>query len=112
MVMIEAMALGCPVISFARGAAPEIVVHGRTGFLVEQLDEMVRSIPRIDEIDREAVRLHVVRHFSATAMAENYLHVYEQVRAGTTRPSGMQKLPVLDLAERSHPQEIAFTGSS
>ena len=41
--MIEAMALGCPVISFACGAAPEIVVHGSTGFLVH---EMVQAIPK------------------------------------------------------------------
>jgi glycosyltransferase involved in cell wall biosynthesis len=79
MVMIEAMALGCPVISFARGAAPEIVQHGRTGFLVQGFDEMVRFIPRIDEIDRETARLHVERHFSARAMAEKYAHVYENV---------------------------------
>src|SRR5947209_16391323 len=59
MVMIEAMALGCPVIAFARGAAPEIVVHGKTGFLVHDVDEMVRFIPRIDEIDRAVTRLHV-----------------------------------------------------
>jgi glycosyltransferase involved in cell wall biosynthesis len=82
MVMIEAMALGCPVISFARGAAPELVVHGSTGFLVEHLDEMVEYIPKIDQIDRQTARMHVERSFSATAMAENYLHIYEQVRAG------------------------------
>src|SRR2546421_3756295 len=81
MVMIEAMALGCPVISFARGAAPEIVVDGRTGFLVQHLDEMVQSIPRINEIDRETTRLHVERNFSAHVMAENYTHVYQKVIA-------------------------------
>ncbi len=80
--MIEAMALGCPVISFARGgAAPEIVMHGSTGFLVQNLDEMVQYIPKIDKIDRETARLHVERHFSAQVMAENYLHIYEQVKA-------------------------------
>ncbi|HET8842445.1 MAG TPA: glycosyltransferase family 4 protein, partial [Ktedonobacteraceae bacterium] len=42
MVMIEAMAMGCPVISFARGAAPEIVVDGETGFLVNNVEEMVQ----------------------------------------------------------------------
>ena len=42
---MEAMALGCPVISFARGVAPEIVVHGQTGFLVQHIDEMVQAIP-------------------------------------------------------------------
>ena len=68
MVMIEAMALGCPVISFARGAAPEIVVHRKTGFLVHDVAEMVRFIPRIDEIDRNVTRMHVERNFSARAM--------------------------------------------
>src|SRR5260221_9309070 len=81
MVMIEAMALGCPVISFARGAAPEIVVHGTTGFLVRHVDEMVQSIPKIDEIDRETTRLHVERNFSACVMAEKYTQVYEKVIA-------------------------------
>ena len=64
MVMIEAMAVGCPVISFARGAAPEIVAHGETGFLVQNVDEMAQSIARIDEIDRETTRLHAQRNFS------------------------------------------------
>jgi glycosyltransferase involved in cell wall biosynthesis len=81
MVMIEAMALGCPVISFARGAAPEIVVHGETGFLVRNVDEMVQAIPQIEEIDREATRLHVERNFSASVMAEKYLQVYQKVIA-------------------------------
>ena len=81
MVMIEAMALGCPVISFARGAAPEIVVHGETGFLVRNVDEMVQAIPQIEEIDREVTRLHVERNFSAGVMAEKYLQVYQKVIA-------------------------------
>jgi len=78
MVMIEAMALGCPVISFARGAAPELIVHGKTGFLVQDVDEMARFIPRIDEIEREVTRQHVEEHFSVRVMAENYTRIYEQ----------------------------------
>ncbi len=80
MVMIEAMALGCPVISFTRGAAPEIVENGKTGFLVQDLNEMVQCLSKIDEIDREETRLHVERNFSARAMAENYLRVYKDLR--------------------------------
>lgn len=79
MVMIEAMALGCPVISFARGAAPEIVVDGETGFLVQNVHEMVQSIPKIDEIDRDTTRSHVERNFSARVMAEKYTEMYEKV---------------------------------
>jgi len=79
MVMIEAMALGCPVISFARGAAPEIIVHRKTGFLVHNVDEMVRFIPRIAEIDREVTRMYVERNFSVRVMAEKYMKIYNQV---------------------------------
>jgi glycosyltransferase involved in cell wall biosynthesis len=95
-VMIEAMAMGCPVISFARGAAPEIVVHGSTGFLVQHLDEMVQCIPKIDEIDRETARLHVEHHFSSQVMAENYKHIYEKVIARSKKTSGQQKNHFLD----------------
>src|SRR5438874_1776113 len=79
MVMIEAMALGCPVISFARGAAPEIVVHRKTGFLVHGVEEMVRFIPRIDEIDRTVTRMHVEHNFSARVMAQKYVKIYKNV---------------------------------
>jgi glycosyltransferase involved in cell wall biosynthesis len=79
MVMIESMALGCPVISFARGAAPEIIVSGKTGFLVQDLDEMVACIPRIDEIDRDMTRRYVEEHFSAQVMAGQYIEIYEKL---------------------------------
>ncbi len=86
MVMIEAMALGCPVISFARGAAPEIIVHRKTGFLVHDVDEMVRFIPRVDEIDHSVTRMHVEHNFSARVMAEKYVKVYKNVIAATKSP--------------------------
>jgi len=79
MVTIEAMAVGCPVISFKRGAAPELIVDGKTGFLVDDVDAMVRAIASIDTIDRNATRQHIEEHFSARVMAENYTKVYLQI---------------------------------
>src|SRR5262249_5872905 len=79
LVMIEAMALGCPVISFARGAAPEIVVDGETDFLVRDVDEMVRCIPRIDQISHDVTRMHVERNFTLHIMVERYMQVYRKV---------------------------------
>jgi glycosyltransferase involved in cell wall biosynthesis len=79
MVMIEAMALGCPVIAFARGAATELIVHGKTGFLVHDVEDMVRYIPCITEIERDVTRSHVERHFSARSMAQNYVQVYSKL---------------------------------
>ncbi len=79
MVMVEAMAVGCPVISFARGAAPEIVVQEKTGFLVHSIDEMVESIPLLKQLDRKSIRSHVESTFSAHTMANNYEKVYQRL---------------------------------
>lgn len=79
MVMIEAMALGCPVISFARGAADELIVHNKTGFLVSNVDEMVQYIPRMAHLDRAKVREHVEQNFSVHAMVEKYSRIYKKV---------------------------------
>lgn len=95
MVMIEAMALGCPVISFARGAAPEIVVHRKTGYLVHDVAEMVRFIQRIDEIDREKTRKYAEQHFSARVMAEKYIKIYKRVIA---KAKGETKRPFPEIA--------------
>ena len=83
MVMIEAMAVGCPVIVFNRGAASEIVVHRKSGFLVQGVNEMAQCIARIDELDRRAVRAHVERNFTAQAMAQKYTAVYKRVIASS-----------------------------
>lgn len=79
MVMIEAMAAGCPVIAFRRGAAKEIIASGKVGFLVNDVAEMVKAIKSIDFIDRNNVRCYIETHFSAQVMVENYTGVYKQV---------------------------------
>ncbi len=79
MVMIEAMAVGCPVISFNRGAASELIVDGKTGFLVDDVEGMVRAIASIDTIDRNVTRQHIEEHFSARVMTESYMKVYQRV---------------------------------
>lgn len=81
MVMIEAMALGCPVISFRRGAASEIILDKKTGFLVRDVDEMVECMAQIDEIDRGMLHEYVEQNFSAQAMAKQYVNVYKEVIA-------------------------------
>jgi glycosyltransferase involved in cell wall biosynthesis len=79
LVMPEAMACGTPVIAFARGAAPEIVVDGETGFLVDTVDEMVEAVRHVGEIDPKRCRQHVERHFDVPVMADAYLQVYEKM---------------------------------
>lgn len=82
LVMTEAMASGTPVISFPYGAAPEVIAHEKTGFLVSSIDEMCDAVERAGTIDAAACRAHVEAHFSDDAMVEGYLTAYEKVLAG------------------------------
>jgi glycosyltransferase involved in cell wall biosynthesis len=84
---IEALACGTPVIAMRRGALPEIVEHGVTGFLAEDEAEFAAYLPRAGELDPAACRRVAERRFSAAAMAEAYLRLYEEVlaRAGSRR---------------------------
>lgn len=79
LVMAEANACGTPVITFPRGAAPEIIADGETGFLPHDIEGMVAAVERLGEIDPRACRARAERLFSADAMVEGYLEVYERV---------------------------------
>jgi glycosyltransferase involved in cell wall biosynthesis len=74
--LIESQACGVPVIAFNQGAIPEIVRHGVTGFVVNNVEEMVSAIKRIDTIDRAACRAHALTNFSAKRMAAGYEDIY------------------------------------
>jgi glycosyltransferase involved in cell wall biosynthesis len=80
------MALGCPVISFARGVAPELIIHGTTGFLVETVEEMASVVPEITALNRYEAHQHVARHFSAEVMAKKYLDIYSKLLVTYTPP--------------------------
>jgi len=79
MVTVDAVPVGCPVSSFKLRAAPVLIVDGKTGFMVDDVDAMVHAIASVDTIDRNATRQHVEEHFSARVMAENYTKVYLQI---------------------------------
>lgn len=72
MVLVEAMACGTPVLATNRGAVPEVVRDGVTGFVRQTPAELAPLIDRIGEIDRTACRRHVEEHFSSAAMVRSY----------------------------------------
>lgn len=82
LVMVEAMACGCPVVAFKKGSVPEIVVHGKTGFVVENERQMARAVKRIDSIDRKACREHVSENFNVKQMVDSYEELYRKIIRG------------------------------
>jgi glycosyltransferase involved in cell wall biosynthesis len=73
---IEAMACGTPVIALARGALPEIVEDGATGFVVATMEEMVLAVTRTEGLGRSTCRWRAEQYFNSRLMAERYLDVY------------------------------------
>jgi glycosyltransferase involved in cell wall biosynthesis len=81
LVMVEALACGTPVIAFAAGAAPEIVEHGRTGFVCEDVTDAVLATRALDSLDRRACRQAVQTRFSAARMVADHIRLYRSVVA-------------------------------
>jgi glycosyltransferase involved in cell wall biosynthesis len=84
LVMTEAMACGTPVIATPRGAVPEVIAEGETGFMVSVDDyprEAAEAIRRVDEIDPKSCRRRVEKHFSKEVMVEGYERVFQRAIA-------------------------------
>jgi glycosyltransferase involved in cell wall biosynthesis len=73
------MACGTPVIAFDRGSMPELIEDGKSGFLVNNVEEAIITVTRIKEIDRATCRFYVERHFTVERMINEYIQVYEMI---------------------------------
>ena len=80
LVMIEAMAAGAPIIAWKTGSTPEVIDHGRSGFLVTSIDEAVEAVTLAGQLPRQTVRSCFEERFTARRMAEDYLRLF----AGST----------------------------
>jgi glycosyltransferase involved in cell wall biosynthesis len=83
LMMAEALAAGTPVIATPRGAAPEIVEDGVTGFLADDVDGLADAVRHADEIDPAACTARAVAMFSEDAMTDGYIDIYRRVLAAT-----------------------------
>jgi glycosyltransferase involved in cell wall biosynthesis len=72
------MACGTPVIAFNEGSVPEIIEHGKTGFVVNSIDDMIEALEHIDDIEPSECRRHVQNKFSIIKMASKYSALYQQ----------------------------------
>jgi glycosyltransferase involved in cell wall biosynthesis len=95
LVMIEAMACGTPTIAFRRGSVPEIIDDNVTGYVVEDIDQSLAALDKLQTFDRERCRQVFEERFSARRMAADYLKVYDQLieaRRGVRPPLSRQKI--------------------
>ncbi|HVI43440.1 MAG TPA: glycosyltransferase, partial [Chitinophaga sp.] len=75
----EAMLCGTPVIAFNRGAMPELIDNGKTGFLVNDVAAAIAIVEELSLIDRYACHLHARKHFSEDKMVESYIDLYKTI---------------------------------
>jgi glycosyltransferase involved in cell wall biosynthesis len=100
LVMPEAMACGTPVIALRRGSAPELIVHGKTGFVVDTVDEMAEAVSMVRSIDPHACREHVRRNFAPEIMAGAYLRMYEEILERPRVPRALRADGGLELPQK------------
>lgn len=73
------MACGTPVIACNRGSMPELIDHGKTGFLVTNAGEAAEYVADLKKIDRSTCRKTVEERFSVQRMAADYLALYKRI---------------------------------
>jgi glycosyltransferase involved in cell wall biosynthesis len=58
---------------------PELIENGKSGFLVNNVDEAIETVAHIKELDRAYCRGYVERYFTAARMINEYVQVYEMI---------------------------------
>lgn len=77
--VVESLASGTPVIAFPNGSLPEIIDNGKTGFLVNDIDQAVEAVNNIGNISRKECRRQAVERFDYMVMAKNHVKIYEDL---------------------------------
>ncbi|MFN4762370.1 glycosyltransferase family 4 protein [Gillisia sp. Q332] len=77
--VVESMLCGTPVIAFNKGSMPELILDGKTGFLVNSISEAVEMLTKIKLIDRKFCRDYASEKFSREKMIKGYLEVYRKI---------------------------------
>lgn len=80
--VVEALASGTPVVAYRRGSMPELVDNGRSGYLVNDMDEAVAAVDLVAALDRRAIRAAAVERFGRRRMVLEYMEVYQRLVDG------------------------------
>ena len=86
LVLIEAMACGTPVLAYRQGSIPEVIDHGVTGYICDNMAEMTQAVAGLPLIDRSRCREVFEKRFTVERMVKDYLAIYERMVAASHRP--------------------------
>jgi glycosyltransferase involved in cell wall biosynthesis len=76
LVMIESMACGTPVVAYDGGSVSEVMEHGVTGFIVNEIEQAVEAVGRVRDLSRAGCREFFEKRFTSSRMASDYVDVY------------------------------------
>jgi len=111
LVTIEAMACGTPVVAFNRGAVPEIVEHGVTGFVVEDETSAAAALARIPLLSRATVRSRFEQRFTSRRMAHDYVALYgELIAANEPRQRAVAQARAVWASSGHRPRQVGSSG--
>jgi glycosyltransferase involved in cell wall biosynthesis len=102
LVMVEALACGTPVLTHPVGAAPEIVEHGRTGFLFESDDDLAAAASHAAALDRSNCRDAVARGFSIEQMVDKHLSLFDEVLGSATASESVKAVGAVTAVTAGH----------
>jgi glycosyltransferase involved in cell wall biosynthesis len=100
LVMIESMAAGTPAIAIDLGSVSEVIAHGTSGFIANNLDECIAAVHNIAAISRSATRDYVSQHFGIDSMVSGYESVYYKLSTSTIASNGHLRSPKTDRVDR------------
>ena len=102
---MEALAAGTPVIAYSSGALPEIVEHGVTGFVVDDVQAMARAIKQCECLAAQACRETAQLRFPLQRMCDAYLDLYQRLAAQAPHRERVERAAV---RLSPHPGPLSF----